>query len=63
MEIEPRGIQKGTHDDWTSPDLATSNELLTMGKNRSTPHYSVNTISPMEDRHSPNDSTRRASYE
>ena len=56
-EVEPRGIQEGTRDDWTSPDSATSNELLTMGKNRSAPPSSVNTISPIEDRHSPNDST------
>ncbi|KAM0793996.1 hypothetical protein BDR22DRAFT_877109 [Usnea florida] len=62
-QVEPQGIQKGTHNDWTSPDLATSNELLTMGNNRSTPPYSVNTISPIEDRHSLNDSARRASYE
>ena len=62
-EVEPRSAQKGIHADWTGPDLATSNELLTMGKNPSTPAYSVNTISPIEDRHSLNVSTRRASYE
>lgn len=60
---EPRGVHKGTHDDWTSPDLATSNELFTIGKNRSTPPYNVNTISQMEDGHNLKDSTRRASYE
>lgn len=62
-EAAAPGVTKGGEDVWTSPDLASGNELHTMNKAPARPLHTVNSAIRREDRHHLVSSTRRASYE
>lgn len=63
LNVEPRRHPELEEGAWTSPDLATSNELFSMDRAPTRPQHSTNSTNRRGDLEYPANSTRRANYE
>lgn len=61
--VASQGVTKGEEDAWTSPDLATSNELFSIDKAPTRSFHPVSSSSHREEQHFSSRGTQRANYE